>query len=418
MIQRLSEFLYEHPALLFQAQRIGMQVAARLLDLTAAFRLSKRPEWVSVFRPDRSFTLDFSESPASGANELAFVQRVVESYKRAYAETLGNRGVEDDTIWGVLLEKNYARLHSTVVSGDTIRSAEYLRKVFQTEAVDGFTMGTWFEARPHRWWWWGVGVVTSIIGLAEACGLLRAECPEQGQTGYALSGEGLDGILKKLDHHFGFRIESPRTGSARGIAIQGRFITRETCSQIYTAERVRQAFDCHIGETAPMDIVEIGGGFGGLCYWMLKVCGERVRRYELVDLPATGLIQSYFLGSVLNERIALYGEKREGARISLCPHFALDSIPSPVNIIINQDSMPEMPPSEVERYLDWGSRNLDGIFLSFNQEAYSIVHGRAQLFTPGFFASYPAFRRVSRTPAWDRRGYVEEVYIAKSSHGK
>lgn len=411
LCKRISRLLYKHPALLFLTQRTALRVASRYLDLATAFRLLKRPEWVSVPRLERSFCLDFETAGTSTEREISLARRMIDSYVRALADEKEDSGVSEGTIWNVLSDKNYKRMHSTVLSADPKAVAEFFSRVFQSEAVDGFAMGTLYNHSPHQWWLWGAGVVTSIVSLAEACGLIRAECPEQGQIGYALTGDGLTAVLEKLDRHFGFRIESPRVGSARGISVDGRFISRETCSQIYTAERVRQAFDSQVGENAQMDIVEIGGGYGGLCYWLLKLCGKRIKHYYIVDLPATALIQSYVLSLILHQEIELYGTRSEGARVALVPHFALNSIASPVNIMVNQDSMPEMPSSEVARYLDWGARHLDGVFLSFNQEAFSIFNGSPQLLVPECIASYPTYRRISRNTAWDRRGYVEEVYV-------
>ena len=396
---------------MFLAQNIALRAASRYLDFANAFRLLKRPEWMSVPRLDKSFRLDFELAGASTGNEFPLAKRMIDSYVRALADEKENSGVGDGTIWNVLSNHNFRRMHEIVTAGDPKAVADFFSSVFQSEAVDGFAMGTLFNNSPHRWWLWGAGVVTSIVSLAEACGLVRAECPEQGQIGFALRGDGLKAVLEKLDRHFGFRIESPRVGSARGISVDGRFITRETCSQIYTAMRVLQAFDSQAEQNAQMNIVEIGGGYGGLCYWMLKLCGNRIKHYYIVDLPTTALIQSYFLSSILNQEIEMYGTRSEGSKVVLVPHFALNSISSCVNIMVNQDSMPEMPASEVTRYLDWGARHLDGVFLSFNQEAFSIFNGSPQLLVPEYVASFPSYRRISRHTAWDRRGYVEEVYV-------
>jgi hypothetical protein len=79
-------------------------------------------------------------------------------------------------------------------------------------------------------------------------------------------------------------------------------------------------------------------------------------------------------------------------------------------VLINQDSMPEMPLAEVERYLTWGSDNVDGLFFSFNQEAYSPWRGVPQVHVPSVVGRYPRFRRIARNASWVRRGYVEEIY--------
>jgi hypothetical protein len=92
------------------------------------------------------------------------------------------------------------------------------------------------------------------------------------------------------------------------------------------------------------------------------------------------------------------------------PHFALDEIKAESDLLINQDSMPEMPLTEIRRYLNWGSQHVNGLFLSFNQEAYSPVHGTPQVLVPDIVANFSNYHRLSRQTSWDRRGYVEEVY--------
>jgi putative sugar O-methyltransferase len=167
------------------------------------------------------------------------------------------------------------------------------------------------------------------------------------------------------------------------------------------------------GLSSELNIVEIGGGYGGTCYWLRKLMGDRVSRYAIVDLPEASVVQSYFLGSAVPESLVLDGESMSGVNspIELIPYFDLDKIDFQPNVLVNQDSMPEMPESEVERYLGWGSKNLKGVFISFNQEAYSPWAGVPQVHVPTVASRWPEYRRVSRETSWDRRGYVEECYL-------
>lgn len=109
----------------------------------------------------------------------------------------------------------------------------------------------------------------------------------------------------------------------------------------------------------------------------------------------------------------LSGEPREAiaSSIELVPHFGIEALGIRPNVVINQDSMPEMPASEVARYLAWADSALRGVFLSFNQEAYSPWEGVPQVHVPTAVQRFPAFERFSRETSWDRRGYVEEAYM-------
>jgi putative sugar O-methyltransferase len=217
--------------------------------------------------------------------------------------------------------------------------------------------------------------------------------------------------MARLEQYFGFRIEQPRFGDPNGIYFGGRFLTRETCSHIYTAHRIVQAIE-RKGLSLPIRVVEIGGGFGGTCYWTTKLLGSRLEEYVVIDLPEVELVQALFLGKAFPDRLVLPGESSVGisSPIRLVPYNEIETVLFRPNVVLNQDSMPEMPVAEVRRYLEWISRNLDGVFLSFNQETYSKGGADLQVCVPEVVAVFPNLRRISRETSWDRRGYVEETY--------
>jgi hypothetical protein len=263
-----------------------------------------------------------------------------------------------------------------------------------------------------------VQIELSVVQLAEAVGILRAECHEQGEVAFWRSLMSEEELIAELESFFGLRIEQPRHGDPYGIMFGGRFLSRETCSHLYTAYRMRRAI--MLGQLdSPLEIVEIGGGFGGTCYWLRKLLDGCVRRYVIVDLPEVALVQAFFLGSAEPEALVLHGETRRprGPTIELVPHTELASIDFRPDILINQDSMPEMPVSEVNRYITWAAKNLDGLFLNFNQETLSSSHGSMQVWVPEIVRSFPRFQRISRETSWDRRGYVEEVYDTRERRG-
>lgn len=166
-----------------------------------------------------------------------------------------------------------------------------------------------------------------------------------------------------------------------------------------------------------------------MCYWLCKVLGDQLKSYVIVDLPEVGLVQAFFQASVAADKLILRGEAKNSVKpsIQLVAHFELEEIGFRPNVFMNQDSMPEMPESEVVRYLEWASKNLDGVFLSFNQETlspnnltgeYEAVnkqdmagHGAYQIWVPEVIRRFPRFQLVSRDTSWDRRGYVEEIYV-------
>ena len=314
-------------------------------------------------------------------------------------------------MWGTLLQIHYHDVRSLVERGEVLPLADYLRTLFRSKTVNGYTYGTTFDQAPHRWRFLPVGIELSIVILAESVGILRAECPEQGAITYWRLQFTEEQLVEKLEAFFGLRLETPRAGDPRGIVFGGRFFSRETCSHLYSAYRMRDLINRQENLPPVIDIVEIGGGYGGLAYWLRRLLGARLGRYVIVDLPEVSMVQAFFLDSVNHESVALYGEPhREGACNRLMPYWKLEEIDFRPSVLINQDSMPEMPESEVHRYLEWGAKNVEGVFISFNQEAYAPWAGVPQVHVPTIASRFPRYKRLSRETSWDRRGYVEELY--------
>jgi hypothetical protein len=410
--QALSRVLHRHPRVLFGLQRWWLRVGYEILDFTVATRVIRRPEWLRGY--SKPLPSEFAPRLAPDkASDERIAARIISSHRQVkLREKFADVPSLQDSMWGTFLQEEYAALRRLVEQGETDGLARYLSTIFRSEAVNGYTYGTKYDQFPHRWWYLPVGIELSVITLAESVGILRAECPEQGQIAYWRNDFTEERLIGQLESFFSMRIEAPRTGDARGIIFGGRFLTSETCSQIYTAHRMREAINREIGGSSELNIVEIGGGYGGLCYWMHRLLGIRINRYVIVDLPEVNLVQAYFLSSLGTPELLLMGEeKRKGEPgIELIPHWTLPDLDLRPNVLINQDSMPEMPQAEVERYLTWGSDNVDGLFLSFNQESYSPWRGVPQVHVPSVVGRYPRFRRIARNASWVRRGYVEEIY--------
>lgn len=367
----------------------------------------RRPEWLRVHSGKQIKSLE-SELPYPDPLDVSIAARLVAMYRRA-AEGTGPSDalVPEESMWGTLRLELYSTVSNLVARGDEVALARHLAKIFRTDAVNGYAYGTTFDPWPHRWAYLPIAIELSVVTLAESLGILRAETHEQGQVAYWRAQFTEEQLIGEIEAFFGFRVEAPRAGDPKGILFGGRFLTRETCSHLYSAHRMREAID-RAQIAAPLDIVEIGGGYGGTCYWLGKILGERIGRYVIVDLPEVSIVQATFLGASDSRQLVLYGEDRPA--IELLPHFRLDELDLRPNILINQDSMPEMPQSEVERYLAWGSENLSGLFISFNQEAYSPWAGVPQVHVPTVVKGFPRYRRLARETSWDRRGYVEEIY--------
>jgi hypothetical protein len=395
----VSMRLANRPKTLFKLQEGGLRFAYRVLDLDMAGWVIRRPEWLRRKSADEPMPID--EAPQLvPVVTAAHADRLRQAYRPLLVKSQDEL-VPSESMWGELRQTHYGNLSATIAHGANDDIAAFGQRVFRTSAVDGFSYGSKFDAWPHRWHYLPIHIELSVVQLAESLGILRAECHEQGDIAFWRSLMSPEGLMDAVEAHFGFRIEQPRTGNPRGILFGGRFLTRETCSHLI--DRFHGA--------GPVNIVEIGGGYGGTSYWLRRVLGETVAHYAIVDLPEVSVVQAIFLGEELGNDLAMPGESNADARVHLIPHDAIDRLPFTPDIVINQDSMPEMPESEVLRYLQWIEGSGADLFVSFNQETYSPHAGVLQNWVPELARAYPRLRRATRETSWDRRGYVEEAYV-------
>ena len=408
--QFVSRILGRRPSLLFELQEGGLKLSYAALDLKMATWVVRRPEWLLKKPGPPAELIDAEAQFGPATPDLELAARTIAAYG---PQPSAGDTVATDSIWGHLLQTHFAEQCRHLSNRDRDGMADFQSRLFRSTAVNGFSYGSTFDDWPHRWHYLPIHIELSVVQLAEALGVLRTECHEQGEIAFWRSLMSAEDLMAALDAAVGFRIEQPAVGNPRGIIFGGRFLTRETCSQIYTAYRVRQAIE-RADLPTPLDIVEIGGGFGGTCYWMHRTLGDNLGRYVIVDLPEVSLIQASFLGQATQDLLVLPGEaRRPGKRsIELVVHTDLDTIDFQPAVVINQDSMPEMPRSEVVRYLSWIDENLRGLFFSFNQETLSQGGSEAQINVPALVKEMPRLKRTSRELSWDRRGYVEEIYAS------
>jgi hypothetical protein len=335
----------------------------------------------------------------------------------AYAKTLEDQPDEASTegMWSWIRDSRQQRLVDVLAGGNPRDLADLMASMFAEDFVLGMATDplvrqtdSGLAARA-----WGLRCLDGLASLAEAVGVVAVENPEQGGAGLAFDA-GLPRMLAALDAELGFRLEFPDVGAPAGLSIDGRLVTSDTPDQIYAALRLDQAIRMHIGESngtrvAPQ-VVEIGGGYGAMCHWFVKRRKGDFGSYTVVDLPIVNVLQGYFLGRVLGpDYVSLYGE--EAATIRVLPNFALDDVASPFGVLVNKDSMPEMPAVAMNRYLEWGAKNCNGLFYSYNQEAAMEFLGERQGVVHRAVKDIGGFKRLSRNRAWVREGYVEEVYV-------
>ena len=112
------------------------------------------------------------------------------------------------------------------------------------------------------------------------------------------------------------------------------------------------------------------------------------------------------------DRIQLSGEKFEKNSqnlIKILPTFLIDNIKD-IDVLVNQNSMPEIPLEASANYLQQAKREVK-LFFSYNYEALTEDREFAVVTVPEVVKKVGGFKRLIRAPSWVRPGYVEEVYV-------
>jgi hypothetical protein len=375
----------------------------------------KRPEWLYYpaveLEPVKRLTVRPRREPDAG--DLRLCERLIAAYHAACREAAPLETAS--ALWKRVVNKRYQALSEALDAGNPRVLADLLAVMFQQDFLYGISsaqLGLDSAAATFI----RITAVEHLLSLAESLALVRTEAPEQGVLGYGLS-EGLPSMVQKIEKHFGIPVDFPDIGGAYGLQIGATLITPESPEHIYVAARINEAISRYLqGSYEPLRIVEIGAGFAGTAYWFNRLCKREVASYTIIDLPLMNVCQGYFLAKAFGpEQVQLHGETPSpAARFQVIPpHAKAQSISQKFQILINENSMPEMPESVVKDYLSWAKAGLTHLFYSYNQEAYSPVNGVPQTLVPKAVSEVTGYQRLSRNYSWLRRGYVEEIYSVK-----
>jgi hypothetical protein len=342
--------------------------------------------------------------------DVALCRRLIDAYVLAQADAPAPTGMWSHGIF----EQRQRELVRALDRGDPTVLAELLAGMFRSDFVLGMAPGSLgVGRRPAMLQRLGsLTTLSKLVSLAESQGVARVENPEQGAAGVGLE-NGVDALVRSLETHLEISLDFPDVGAAYGVMAAGRLITPETPDQVYAAARLREAIGKHLADRPePLRVVEIGGGYGGMAYWLLRMVDSTVR-YVVIDLPVVNVLQGYFLSQALGHTVvSLYGE--ETGPVSIVPGHALSSVETPFDALVNKDSMPEMAPGAASGYLSWARSACNGIFYSYNQEAAASFAGTPQIVVPEVLGQIGGFTRISRDVSWLRRGYAEEIYVIGS----
>lgn len=304
-------------------------------------------------------------------------------------------------------------MYKILYSNNKEALANYLRNGFRTTLTHGLGLGESTFAALARQTQEDRSrmkflCVDRLFALAESLGLMPYENPEQGQYGKNIHANPKD-IIQNIEsyiskNNMNVPIDRPKVMGAFGVMIDGKLIDTKVPEDVYCANLIKKL----VKQYKCQSIAEIGGGFGGLAMQALR---HGCEKYTVFDLPIIIMVQGYYLMKVFGgDVIKMPGEMVNDRMINLRPYWDFTSQDCQFDLVVNRDSMPEMPLQAALGYIAEIKRR-NALFLSINQECEgpSGQEGISQLNVQKLMMN-GGWDCIMRYPYWLRKGYTECLY--------
>jgi len=194
-------------------------------------------------------------------------------------------------------------------------------------------------------------------------------------------------------------LAGPDVGNPFGISLEGVLVRSGTESQHYFAQRIAELLPSSGGVVA-----EIGGGFGGVGYYLLR--DHPWISYRDFDVPESiGLATYYLLKSfpdlkfLLYRELALTSDSFTRRRVTLLPAFELESLPAKsVDLTFSSHMLSGLGHAAMSEYLEQIVRTTRRFFLNVGRG------GESNSFRKLILRRYPAFKLVDmRLLKWNKQ---------------
>lgn len=214
-------------------------------------------------------------------------------------------------------------------------------------------------------------------------------------------------------------LKFPSIGNPFGYRMDGVIVTGSSASLNYYAKRSKAM----LADVANPVVGEIGTGFGGLFYYLIK---ENPNTTCLgFDLLEVLVIAQYFLMMAFpQKRFLLFGEPGsegqltskilDGFDVVLLPNYKLVDLDNEtVDLFLNFHSLSEMEPVTIDEYIKQIGRVTRSFFFHENSNvAHQIGYGKLEVPVDKFTISPLDFKLLYKTTAiWDEPRYMEYLYM-------
>jgi putative sugar O-methyltransferase len=200
-------------------------------------------------------------------------------------------------------------------------------------------------------------------------------------------------------------LASNAIGNPYGFELDGVFVSAGSdYLHYYATELDRLA--CAV---EPPVVVELGGGFGGMAYFLLRDSPKTT--YVDFDLPENMALTAYYLLRAFPAMsVVLYGEEElsgdtlRNNRIVLMPNFEIEKLPDDsAGVVFNSYSLAEMSAQAIDEYIKQMTRISSRNLLHVNHTRNSLVKADE------FGIERYGFELVYRKPALWNRGRMHVV---------
>ena len=267
-------------------------------------------------------------------NESAIVLKLMKSFidaRNRQRDIYGPVPPEaDNNNWRKYLEVQWSQYYKSIEQEDLSIIAPFLRNFFRNEAISGL----WGDTRMFE-------------SFASLDGIPKSERATLMEKHFETWRNALPNVLVE-------ELEAPLIGNPWGYLIEGKLLYEPIFEYNYQANY----FSTLLSQISKPVILEIGGGFGGLAYQIIK----RIPNVKYIgfDLPENLLIQGYYLSCALPQlKILTYDKKMDALTwdhikkydIILLADFMIREVESDIaDLVVNVRSLSEMPVTTIAEY--------------------------------------------------------------------
>jgi hypothetical protein len=304
----------------------------------------------------RCVTEGFASHLAETENDTPLLERICAAYIKATEYKASVRGEYDATPWWENIQRNGL---DAVRRALAVRDVDKLRSMYRNFFRDPCGIG--LVTRPP-------GRATSYFNTTIGDMHRRFILGEVLYRIYYWRTE-TRGRLPTSD------LRGPGVGNPFGVVLEGTLVSAGAEYQHYCADRILSLLDQTSLDERPPDqghatVAEIGGGFGGMAYYLLR--SRAAVTYLDFDLPESLALTAYYLSKSMPQRtMLLYGEAdfdQESANshdVILMPPWELGKLSTDgVDVTFSSHALSDLVPRARAEYLREVARSTRGWLLN------------------------------------------------------